>query len=54
MGDIMGFKTGNISIKNNVLIQNKVIYEKNISKITEFKTKEIKYNIKNINNTNNI
>ena len=47
-------KEENISIKNNVLIQNKVIYEKNISKITEFKTKEIKYNIKNINNTNNI
>ena len=46
-------KEENISIKNNVLIQNKVIYEKNISKITEFKTKEIKYNIKNINNTNN-
>ena len=42
-------KEENISVKNNVVVQNKIIYEENISRITEVKKKEIKYDAKNIN-----
>ena len=42
-------KDENISVKNNVVVQNKIIYEENISRITEVKKKEIKYDAKNIN-----
>ena len=42
-------KEENISVKNNVVVQNKIIYEENISRITEAKKKEIKYDAKNIN-----
>ena len=43
-------KEENINIKNNVLIQNKIIYEENINKITEVRKQEIKCDdIKNIN-----
>ena len=41
-------KEENISVKNNVVVQNKIIYEENISRITEVKKKEIKYDAKNI------
>ena len=60
-------KEENINIKNNVLIQNKIIYEENISKITEVRKQEIKCDeienlnineqnneINNINNDNDI
>ena len=48
-------KEENIRVKNNIMVQNKIIYEENINKITEVKTKEIKYDVKNINikNINN-
>ena len=42
-------KEENISVKNNVVVQNKIIYEENISRITEVKKREIKYDAKNIN-----
>ena len=43
-------KEENINIKNNVLIQNKIIYEENIRKTTEVRKQEIKCDdIKNIN-----
>ena len=42
-------KEENISVKNNVVVQNKIMYEENISRITEVKKKEIKYDAKNIN-----
>ena len=45
-------KEENISVKNNIEVNNKIIYEQNINKITEVKTKEIKYKVKNINEEN--
>ena len=42
-------KEENACVKNNVVVQNKIIYEENISRITEVKKKEINYDIKNIN-----